>query len=154
MKLIKGMLIYHAKTTALDILLWRTPILSAYFFSWWMYMTLTGLSDLPSFLLSLVAILMIQNYLIYHVSSSSSQMYGHRTLLDLTKILMFGDKSGEPRNTTNKRCQHLIERILCKIFGVEQKSQDHSNSWKFEDHSEFPFSIGIEYPKTTSCKST
>lgn len=111
-------------------------MLSAYIFCSYMHFVTSGLGLLPAFIVSLVLIFIISNYRRYHVNSPAAKLYGGNiTIFDMTWVLLFGG-DGE-KKVQRPQLKKLISRL------------DADNGWRNEDHLEFPFSAGKEYPKRT-----
>mmetsp|Transcript_5729 Transcript_5729/g.10317 ORF Transcript_5729/g.10317 Transcript_5729/m.10317 type:complete len:902 (+) Transcript_5729:157-2862(+) len=153
--LIKGMLVYHTKRTVMDVVRWRNPILSLYLFCGWMHFVVTDSATfLPAFILSLILIFMARNYMKYHVNSAASNLFGHRTIGDMTRILFKRDNSKvqTPHIHQRNSCS-ILESVFLRIFGTPQVDATPKDSWKREDHAEFPFSTGSAYCKLSSVEA-
>lgn len=152
-KLIKEMLIYHTNKTAINVVRWRTPLLSAYLFVAWMHFVITSSMRLvPGYIMSLVFIFMLNNYVKYHVNSAAAKLFGHTTIADMTWLMLFRQDGGKMQNPQihHRNNDHtILDRVLIRIFGTPSRNSD---SWKFEDHAEYPFSIGSVDHKLSSSK--
>jgi len=150
--LINRLMFYQAKKIARDIAAWKNPLLSMYIFWAWMYMVLyNAIDNVPSFILSLLFIALLRNYVKYNVNSAVGSLCGHRTIGGMLGVLLFNRddsnvKLSELQRMTNRP---FLERVLLKIFGLNFSAKK-MRAWKNEHHSEFPLSSGLVYPKRTS----
>ena len=151
MSLIKRMLEYHTKIAVFDIIRWKSPLLSSYLFFAWMYFVWLGSFKLvPAFIMSLLLIFMMKNYLKYYVNSPAARIFGHKSIEEMTHMLLFKDSSNADKsNVCLRRKNSTLERVLFKVFGLSETTLD---SWRFEDHAEYPFSRGTADPKLSSGK--
>ena len=131
--LIEKMLFYHAKRTAMNIFKWKTPLLSAYLFCGWMHFLINDISLAPAFFVSLIFIFMVKNYWQYHCNSATAKVFGYRSIFGMTRMLMFN------------RDDHTT-------YDIPIRRALLGDSWKCEDHAEFPFSIGSVDQKVSSGK--
>ena len=135
----------------ISILKWKRPILSAYVFSSWMYFViLCDIDKIPVWMLSFLFIGMLDNYVKYHVNSTSSQLFGHRTIQEMLSLLLFkheGSKNKKQQLVSQKNSASTLDKVLIWIFGMPTTTLE---SWKVEDHAEYPFSNGMKEPKRSS----
>lgn len=150
-KLITTTLVYHTKKIMTSTLKWKRPLFSAYVFSSWMYFViLCDIDKIPVWILSFIFIGMLDNYVKYHVNSMSAQLFGHRTIEEMLSLLLFHHKESKNQKSqlvSNKNSTSTLDKVLIWIFGMPKTTLD---SWKFEDHGEFPFSNGMKEPKRCS----
>lgn len=150
--MINKIMFFKGKKIVKDIATWKNPLLSLYIFWAWMYMVVYNAFDnVPSFVLSLVFIALLRNYVKYNVNSAVGSLYGHRTIGDMLRILLFNRDDTEVSMSQLQRLSNrpILERILLKIFGMTFTAKQ-KKSWQAENHSEFPFSSGSVYPKISS----
>lgn len=151
--MISKMMVHCIKKTARNICSWKHPLLSSYIFCAWMYFVVhNSVSLIPAFIMSLIVILLLRNYAKYHVKSSSSLLYGHKTMGDMIQLLLFKKFNPRTRPTGTKWIHNdrpILERMFLKVFGMSIKTKDPQHKWRVENHSEFPFSVGSSYPKIT-----
>ena len=148
-RLIREMMMQRTKRMAWDIFRWKNTLLSLYFFISYMYFVITNsIRCALAFLLSLAFLLMLRNYLKYNVDSANSA-YGHKTLWDMTRILLLDRDGPKVHNASGyqRKKPSMFERALLRLFGISPSDTNASDSWRYEDNSEFPFSSGSVYPK-------
>jgi hypothetical protein len=156
--MINKMMIFSIKGTLKDISNWKHPLLSGYIFFWWMHFVIANsMALVPGFIMSLVVILLLRNYVKYYVKSSKALLYGHKTMGDMIRILLFKKFTPQWRHISGSEWRHddrpYLERFLLSICGMSTKTIDPQYKWRYENHSEFPFSIGTSYPRITHRKS-
>ena len=154
--MVNKMIIFSLKSIMKDISNWKHPLLSGYIFFWWMHFVIANsMALVPAFLMSLMVILLLRNYIKYYVKSSNALLYGHKTMGDMIKQLLF-KKYKSQRRPGDGEWKHedrpYLERLLLQIFGMSTKTIDSQYKWRYENHSEFPFSVGTSYPKLSHRK--
>ena len=139
--MLNKVLIFSIKDTMKDISDWKHPLLSAYIFFWWMHFVIANsLALFPAFIMSLVVILLLRNYIKYYLKSSSSLLYGRVTIIDMIRILLC--KKFTPNRMEHNRRQWrqeerpFLEVLILKLFGMSTKPLDPENIWRIENHSE------------------
>ena len=152
------MLVFSIKELIGDIFIWKHPLLSGYIFFWWMHFVIANsIALVPSFLLSLLVILLLRNYIKYYVKSSRALLFGHKAISDIFKTLFLKRHSPLRRKHIGVEWKYedlsCLERLLLRVFGMSKNTIDPQSMWRYENHSEFPFSVGESYPKITHRKS-
>jgi hypothetical protein len=152
------MMIFSMMRTMNDISTWKHPLLSGYIFFWWMHFVIANsIALVPAFLMSLVVVLLLRNYVKYYVKSSNALLYGYKTMGDMIRMLLFKKYIPQPRHRGSGEWRHedrpYLELLLLQIFGMSTKTIDPQYKWRYENHAEFPFSVGTSYPKITHRKS-
>lgn len=139
--LFNKMLVFSVKDTMKTISDWKHPLLSGYIFFWWMHFVIANsLALFPAFIMSLVVILLLRNYIKYYLKSSSSLLYGQLTIFDMIRILLF--KKFTPYRMEHSRRQWrqedrpFLEVLFLKTFGMSTKPLDPEKMWRIENHSE------------------
>jgi len=143
---------YQAKQTITDVVRWRNPALSLYLFYGWMHFVATeSMRFVSLFILSSIFFFMLRNYLKYHANSAASKLFGCRTIGDMTRILLVNqhDSKGPTQHRRQSNSHPILEQLL-RIFGLPPMDANSQDSWKFEDHAEFPLSAGCDYNKLSS----
>lgn len=180
-KLYENMLKYQAKQTVKDVILWKTPLVSAYLFCGWMYFVMTNSIRLtPAWLVSMLFIFMMRQYFEYHVNSPASKVFGYKSIWHMTKLLVGGPheqkmeadaslgrrssfdsdatplthgngQNSSPPRTQQSRKQTFLQRQASSFDDwLNGPPMADSDKWKFQDHADFPFSIGSMYYKLSS----
>ncbi|KAL7493243.1 hypothetical protein ACHAWT_003085 [Skeletonema menzelii] len=150
--LINKLMFYQAKTIAREIATWKNPLLSMYIFWAWIYMVVyNAIDNVPSFMLSLLLIVLIRNYVKYNVNSAVGSLCGHRTIRGMLGVLIFNRDDSNVQMSELQRGANrpFLERVLLSFFGLNDAAKK-KKIWKNEHHSEFPLSSGLVYPKITS----
>ena len=106
------------------------------------------MSYLPAFILSMVLTLMIRNYFKYNVHSFVGSFYGHRSIGSMCRILLFDQDSRDQHTLADQTAFIKHEQVL-ETFGISTGNFTN-DSWKREDHLEYPFSVGSFHPKCSS----
>ena len=106
------------------------------------------MSYLPAFILSMVLTLMIRNYFKYNVHSFVGSFYGHRSIGSMCRILLFNQDSRDQHTLADQTTFIKHEQVL-ETFGISTGNFTN-DSWKEEDHLEYPFSVGSFHPKCSS----
>ena len=155
--MLNKMVVFSMKGLMKDISDWKHPLLSGYIFFWWMHFVIANsIALVPAFLMSLIVILLLRNYVKYYLKSSNSLLYGYVTIGDMIRILLFKSYKPKRRHHAGSEWKHqdrpFLERLLFKVFGMSTKTIDPQYKWRYENHAEFPFSIGSSYPKMTPRK--
>ena len=139
--LFNKMLVFSVKDTMKTISDWKHPLLSGYIFFCWMHFVIANsLALFPAFIMSLVVILLLRNYIKYYLKSSSSLLYGQLTIFDMIRILLF--KKFTPYRMEHSRRQWrqedrpFLEVLFLKTFGMSTKPLDPEKMWRIENHSE------------------
>mmetsp|Transcript_33231 Transcript_33231/g.71817 ORF Transcript_33231/g.71817 Transcript_33231/m.71817 type:complete len:1016 (-) Transcript_33231:462-3509(-) len=148
--LIRIFVIRTSKTKIVDLIRWRNPVISLYFFYGWMrFVITTSGTFLAMYVLSLFFIFMVRNYLKYNINSPASRFLGRRTIGGMTRALLVNQGGFKgPTLDDNQGISHSIERAILWMAGIPKNSTP--DSWKGEDHAEFPFSTGSVYTKASS----
>jgi len=149
--LINKLMFYQAKKIGRDIATWKNPLLSMYIFWAWMYMVVyNAIDNVPSFVLSLLFIALLRNYVKYNVNSAVGSLCGHRTIGGMLGVLLFNRDDSNVQMSELQRMSNrpFLERLLLNIFGLNFTAK-RKKAWKNEDHSEFPLSSGLVHPKIT-----
>ena len=100
---------------------------------------------IPAWIVSFVFIAMLNNNVKYHITSTSSKLFGYRSISSMTMLLL-GQNEYKPQT---RRDTSILDSCLIWIFGKSNTSLD---SWNKESNSEYPFSNGDIDPKRTSGK--
>jgi len=147
--LIRIFVIRTSKTKIVDLIRWRNPVISLYFFYGWMrFVITTSGTFLAMYVLSLFFIFMVRNYLKYNVNSPASRLLGHKTIGGMTRALLVNRSDSQGPPLYDKRgISHSIQRVILRMAGIPKNTPD---SWKIGDHAEFPLSTGSVYPKMCS----
>jgi len=150
MALIMIVLVQTAKRKIRDVIGWRNPVISLYFFYGWMRLVIAPSGTfIVMFILSLFFIFMVRNYLKYNINSPASRFLGRRTIGGMTRALLVNQGGFKgPTLDDNQGISHSIERAILRMAGIPKNSTQ--DSWKGEDHAEFPFSTGSVYTKASS----
>ena len=145
-KLIKKMVMHHVKRKTIDVIRWKRPVFSAYVFTGWMYSVVKNtLVYIPALIASFVFIAMLNNYVKYHINSTSSKLFGYRSISSMTMLLL-GLNESKPQM---RRDTSILDSGLLWMFGQSDMPLD---LWNTEDNAEYPFSNGDIDPKRTSGK--
>lgn len=150
--LINKLMFYQARKIARDIATWKNPLLSIYIFWAWMYMVVyNAIDNVPSFILSLLFIALLHNYVKYNVNSTVGSLCGHRTIGGMLGVLLFNRDDSNVQLSELQRMTNrpFLERVLLNLFGLNFSAK-MKKAWRNEHHSEFPLSSGLVYPKRTS----
>lgn len=150
--MVNKLMFHRAKTMIRDVAQWKNPLLSMYMFWAWMYMVLYNAFDnVPSFILSLIFIALLRNYVKYNVNSAVGSLYGHRTIVGMLGVLLFNRDDSNVQISEIQRLGNrpFLQHFLLKIFGMTTFTAKQKNSWRTENHAEFPFSSGVIYPKVS-----
>ena len=135
--LINKLMFYQAKKIAREIATWKHPLLSAYIFWAWMYMVVyNAIDNVPSFMLSLLFIALLRNYVQYNVNSAAGSLCGHRTIGGMLGVLLFNrDDSNVKMSELQRRTNRpFLERVLLSLFGLDDSAKK-KKTWKSEHHS-------------------
>ena len=127
-------------------------MLSLYFFIAWMHFVITGsIRYAFAFIVSLLILAMLKNYVHCNVNSPSSSLCGHKSIWDMTRILVrdqVDDAKAKKMRVDGGNNYSALDRVLLHIFGVQPPDDtDTRELWKYEDSAEFPFSSGLLYHK-------
>lgn len=150
--LINRLMFYLAKKTVRDIATWKNPLLTMYIFWAWMYMVVyNAVDNVPSFILSLLFIALLRNYVKYNANSAVGSLCGHRTIGGMICVLLFNrdDSNSQMSELQRMTNRPLLERLLLIMFGMNFSAKQ-KKTWRTEHHSEFPFSSGSAYPKIST----
>jgi hypothetical protein len=155
--MINKMMVFSIKGAMKDISNWKYPLLSGYIFFWWMHFVIANsMALVPGFIMSLVVILLLRNYVKYYIKSSNALLYGHKTMGEMMRMLLFKRYVSKWRISGGSEWKHedrpYLERLLLTICGMSTKTIDPQYKWRYENHSEFPFSVGTSYPRITHRK--
>jgi len=146
LNMISIVLNYHTKRVIRDIIRWNNPLLSSYIFGAWMYFVYqNSLSHIPSFIMSLMLVFMLRNYVKYYLHSVAGTFYGSRSIGSMCRIVLFNRFDANVQRTPSRRAGWLVS----KVFGISTASFT-KETWKEEDNAEYPFSIGTYHPKRSS----
>ena len=149
-KLIKKMVMHHIKHATINVIRWKKPFFSAYVFTGWMYSVVKNtLVYIPAWIVSFVFIAMLNNYVKCYVNSTSSKLFGYRSIGSMTMLLLTQNESKPQSTHSNEHTNSILDSCLIWIFGQSDMSLD---SWNTDSNAEYPFSNGDIDPKRTSGK--